>query len=290
MPEEVGLGSADTSETPEQTPSDEQPDVLASDLFTPDAPSDSPSTDDPGSPAPQAFDPSTVDIRRTKIEDIPESHRQYYEPAYKAFSELRAGETKRDQDLQEQLQRSQQAEKEWRDRIESLAAPDPQQTALEAQMDAMTPEQREGVNVVNEIVQSQVGDLPQTVAQLQELVQQMYQTQNTSTQQAMVQQVAEARSAHGNDIDNWADQIGALVGQQNPLTGSTYTVKESYELLSGKAAKDAESARQTDRNVRSSHQAAATSPTGTPVVSHEGLTDMSLAEGRAGLEALGFER
>ena len=179
---------------------------------------------------------------------------------------------------------------EWRDRIENLAAPAPQQPALESQMDAMTPEQREGVNVVNEIVQSQVGDLPQTVAQLQELVQQMYQTQNTSTQQAMVQQVAEARSAHGNDIDNWADQIGALVGQQNPLTGSTYTVKESYELLSGKAAQDAESARQTDRNVRSSHQAAATSPTGTPVVSHEGLTDMSLAEGRAGLEALGFER
>ena len=103
MPEEVGLGSADTSETPEQTPADGQPDVLAADLFTPDAPSDSPSADESGSPAPQAFDPSTVDIRRTKIEDIPESHRQYYEPAYKAFSELRAGETKRDQDLQEHI-------------------------------------------------------------------------------------------------------------------------------------------------------------------------------------------
>ena len=290
MPEELGLGSEVDSGTPDQPPTEEQPDVLASDLFTPDAPSDSPSASDPGSPTPGGFDPSSVDIRRTKIEDIPESHRQYYEPAFKAVAELRAGETKRDQDLQEQLQRSQQAETEWRDRIETLAAPAPEQTPLESQMEMMTAEQREGVNVVNDIVQSRVGDLPETVAQLKELVTQMYQTQNSSTQQAMVQQVADARSAHGNDIDNWADQIGALVGQTNPLTGSSYTVRESYELLSGKAAQDAESARQTDRNVRSSHQAAATSPTGTPVVSHEGLADLSRAEGRAELEALGFER
>lgn len=297
MPEEVTNGTDDAASAPASATPDEQPDVMASDLFTTDAQPEATAAGDKGTPKAGNFDPSSVDIRTTKIEDIPEQHRPYFEPAYAALKQLESGATKRDQDLQDQLKQAETAEQEWRNRIEGLAqgpaVPDPQATALQSQIAEMTPEQKQGVDVVQQLIRSemkQLSMLPESVQQLAAVVQQMQQGQQASQQQQIVQQVAEARTAHGDDVDNWANQIGALVAQTNPLTGANYTVRESYELLSGKTAQAAQSARQTDQQVRQHNKQNITSPTGTQVVTHEGQSDLSMADARAQIEALdGFE-
>lgn len=295
MAEEIPIGPGEGDSTPAQNPSDESTDVIASDLFNTDAPSDAPADAYKGTPA--LFDPSRVDFRRGSINDIPEVLRPHYEGAFKAVSEMNSGITKRDQDLQDQLQKSQQAEQEWRDRVQTMHTIDPSQQQageLQDRFAQMTPEQQQGVNVVQEMINNAnqpLAVLPDQIAQLNEAVVQMQQTTQANLQQQMVEQVAEARTAHGNDIDNWAQQISALVSQVNPLTGMQYSVKESYELLSGKTAVAAGQARQTDQEVRAQQKQALTSPAGTPVVSHEGLGDLSVAEARAGIEGLpGFER
>ena len=121
MPEEV-VDSGQDDATPSSDTSADQTGI-ANDLFGDDAPQSEPTSSQNGTSA--TFDPNAVDIRRTKLEEIPDQHRPYFEPAYKALKDLEAGATKRDQDLADAQQRASAAEQEWRDRIQQIAAPPP---------------------------------------------------------------------------------------------------------------------------------------------------------------------
>lgn len=304
MPEEpTGSQSADGApsdgSSSDSTPPNDP--VIASDLFesgsSTGAPHSEPANAGDGTPA-SDFNPKAVDIRRTSLDEIPKEHRASFEPAYKAFKDLEAGYTKRDQDLQAAQESAQKAEQEWRDRIETLSqgppAPSPAE-ALEQQLsDAdLTPDQREGVNMVRQIVQAETAELRHLVSDLQGIkpaVESMQQMTERQQAEAMNQQVSEARSKHGTDVDNYGQQIAALIQTSNPTTGNNYTVLESYELVTGKAQAVADQARQTDQDVRNGAKHNATSPTGTPVVSHESHSDLSMAEARSDLESMGFER
>jgi len=258
-----------TDGTPSENPVD---DVMATDLFASDdaEPSQEPAPAKSGTST--AFDPAEVDFRRTRLEDIPESHRRYYEPGFKAFADMQAGITKQSNDLSGQQAQTKQAEEEWRNRIQELSIGQQQQQVdpLNDQYSAMTPEQRDGVDVVKQLIQTEIqpfNQLTTTVQQLAETVSSLHQQSQTSQQNQVQAEVAEARTEYGNDIDQYGAQIGALKQTSNPLTGQPYSVKEAYELVSGRA--------QTVNNA---------------AVSDLSQPGISLSEARGGLEELGFER
>ncbi len=121
MPEEMDAVEADATPSADTSADQSSGSEIASDLFGDDAPQREPTPAANGTSAP--FDPSSVDIRRTKLDEIPEDHRAYFEPAYKALKNLESGYTKRDQDLAEAQRRAEAVEQEWRDRIQQMAAP-----------------------------------------------------------------------------------------------------------------------------------------------------------------------
>lgn len=281
-----------TDGTPSENPVD---DVMATDLFASDdaEPSQEPAPAKSGTST--AFDPAEVDFRRTRLEDIPESHRRYYEPGFKAFADMQAGITKQSNDLSGQQAQTKQAEEEWRNRIQELSIGQQQQQVdpLNDQYSAMTPEQRDGVDVVKQLIQTEIqpfNQLTTTVQQLAETVSSLHQQSQTSQQNQVQAEVAEARTEYGNDIDQYGAQIGALKQTSNPLTGQPYSVKEAYELVSGRAQTVNNAARNQDVTARNSAKRTAGGPINTPVVSDLSQPGISLSEARGGLEELGFER
>ena len=293
MPEEAdAVGSGDI---PSDGTTSDQGDSLGADLFGDDAPQSEPAPSANGTSA--DFDPNAVDIRRTKLEEIPEAHRQYFEPAYKALKDLESGFTKRDQDLQAAQAAAQTQEQEWRDRLQSLAQP-PQPTEAE-QLEQrlsdtnLTHEQREGVDVVRNIVRSETAPMQEALSRIsgiEAIVQQWQQQTQAQQQEALATDIADARGEYGEDVENYGQQIAALIDIVNPATRQNYTVRQAYELVTGKAQQVADNARSTDKQVRARQKNQITSPTGTPVVGHDGESNLSTAETRAELEALGFER
>ena len=292
MPEEV-VDSGQDDATPSSDTSADQTGI-ASDLFGDDAPQSEPTSSQNGTSA--TFDPNAVDIRRTKLEEIPDQHRPYFEPAYKALKDLEAGATKRDQDLADAQQRASAAEQEWRDRIQQIAAPPPPTHAeqLESTLaNDLTDEQRQGVDMVRQIIAAETQPLIQSLQQMQGIVptvQQWQQQQEQDSQNKLSEEIVDARSEYGDDVENYASQIAALINTSNPQSDAPYTVREAYELVTGKAQAAANNARKTDAEVRAATKSQITSPSGTPIVTHEGDGDLSIAQTRAELEALGFER
>ena len=208
---------------------------------------------------------------------------------------MEAGFTKRDQDLAEAQQKAAAAEQEWRDRIQQIAAPPPptQAEQLETTLaNDLTDEQRQGVEMVKQIVAAETQPLLQTMQQMQGIVptvQQWQYQQEQQSQEQLANEIADARNEYGDDVENYADQIAALINTSNPQSKSPYTVREAYELVTGKAQAVANNAREMDKAVKETTKRQITSPSGTPIVTHEG-GDLSIAQTRAELEALGFER
>jgi hypothetical protein len=294
MPEEMDAVEADATPSADTSADQSSGSEIASDLFDDDAPQREPTPAANGTS--DLFDPSSVDIRRTKLDDIPENHRAYFEPAYKALKNLESGYTKRDQDLADAQRRAEAVEQEWRDRIQQIAAP-PEPTEAE-QLDEqlsgshLNEEQRQGVEVVRQLIAAETQPLLAALNEMQSVVptvQHWQQQQEQQSQNALSAEIADAKEAHGDDVEEYGEQIAALINTVNPQTGATYTVRESYELVTGKAQQAANNARQTDANTRQATKNQITSPQST-VVSHEGQGDLSIAEARAELEALGFER
>ena len=293
MPEE--LDSVEATDTPSSDTSAEPTGGIAADLFDDDAPQSEPTAAQNGTST--TFDPQSVDIRRTKLDDIPESHRAYFEPAYKALKNLESGYTKRDQDLAEAQRRANDAEQEWRNRIQQIAAP-PQPTQAEQLAEQlsspnMSDEQRQGVEVVKQLIAAETQPMIAALQDMQGIVptvQQWQQQQQTESHDKLASEIDDARNTHGDDIENYSQQIAALINTVNPQTNEAYTVRESYELVTGKAQAVANAARQTDADIRQATKNQITSPSSTPVVSQSGQGDLSVAQARAELEALGFER
>jgi len=213
------------------------------------------------------------------------------------LKDLQAGFTKRDQDLADAQQRASVAEQEWRDRIQQIAAPPPptQAEQLETTLadDNLTNEQRHGVEVVKQLIAAETQPLMQSLAQMQGIVptvQHWQQQQEQASQEKLASEISDARGEYGDDVENYAPQIAALINTSNPQSSSPYTVREAYELVTGKAQSVANEARKTDANVRAVTKSQITTPSGTPIVTHESQGESSTAYARSELEALGFER
>lgn len=294
MPEEMDAVEADVTPSADTSADQSSGSEIASDLFDDDAPQREPTPAANGTSAP--FDPSSVDIRRTKLDEIPENHRAYFEPAYKALKNLESGYTKRDQDLAEAQRRAETVEQEWRDRIQQIAAP-PQPTQAEQLNEQLSgshlnEEQRQGVEVVRQLIAAETQPLLAALDEMKTVVptvQQWQQQQEVQSQEKLASEIADAKGAHGEDVENYGEQIAALINTVNPLTKAPYTVRESYELVTGKAQQAANVARQTDADIRQATKSQITTPA-TTAVSHDGGGDLSIAQARAELEALGFER
>ena len=261
---------------------------LAADARTESSTTDSTPSRDAGTPD---FDPSAVDIGTAAPESLPEPYRKAQEWA-----------KNRERELQGVMTRSTQETADLRRQMANL------QTSVNAQQQAAVPaqdpladlRQRLGedagaVDVVSDIVKAVSSDTSQAqqsqaqqLQMLQQAVAAMAQSMVSEQSTGLNQQVVEARAVYGGELDGYADQIKALISVRNPATQAGYTVKEAYELVSGKAAAKSQELSQTERQVRSdaSHQTALSGAVG---AANSGDGELSPTQLQAGLRKLGFE-
>ncbi len=113
----------------------------------------------------------------------------------------------------------------------------------------LSEEQRQGVEVVRQLIAAETQPLLAALDEMKTVVptvQQWQQQQEVQSQEKLASEIADAKDAHGEDVENYGEQIAALINTVNPLTKAPYTVRESYELVTGKAQQAANAARQTD--------------------------------------------
>ncbi len=148
------------------------------------------------------------------------------------------------------------------------------------------------VDVVQDIIKAVQGGHQEATAtelqQLKEAVAVLAQNTVATQSQGLNQQVAEAREAYGSELEAYAPQIKALIGVQNQATHRPYTVKEAFELVSGKAAAKSQELAATERQVRSdaSTRTALNGVVGADITDDGELSPGQLADG---LKRLGFE-
>ena len=231
--------------TPESA-AEQQSFDLGGDLDEDLRPSDA-AEDEPDAPAPSdsepaeketptaEFDPDAFDWLRGDLANVPQEHRWRANFA----RTLRGESTRATQALREQ-------EKQYKDLVtqmtDRLGAPQDasQQDPYADLRGQLGPEQAQALEVVREVIKREVGarlDALDEKSTTYEQALQMFSAQTSRQQvEAISQQVMEARQAYGADLDSYADQITALVKVANPATQRPYTVKQAYELVSGKAA------------------------------------------------------
>jgi len=234
------------------------------------------------------FNPSAVDLLRVNMEEVPESHRSLAQNAQNALKQMQSGFTQSQQELSERLRQLEQgngsAQETVAETIKQLSQPD--------EYSHLTPEQQQAVDTVKEIVGAETQELRdqmQTMAEMQTTVQQLQEAQESRKKNALQLEVNEARSLYGNDLDVYGYQIKALMQTTNPRTGYRYTVRDAYELLSGKTQAQSQNMQQAQNQVyngaKNSINTASATSNGVP----QGSGDLSQADALAGLKGLGFE-
>ena len=265
---------------------------LAVDARTESSTTDSTPSRDAGTPD---FDPNTVDIGRADPESLPAPYRKAQEWAKKRERELQgdytrkttevADERRQVAEMQQNLMHAQNAQ-------QTASAPPPDPLAeLKYRMGEDAP----AIDVVRDIVQAVNADATaqqeshQTkIDQLTEVVTRLAQSVVASQESGVSQQVNEAREAYGDAIDPYAHQIKALVQVPNPATQQQYTVKEAFELVSGKAAVKSQELQTAETRVRSD-ASRRTASNGAVGAADTDSGELSPSQLQAGLRQLGFE-
>tara|TARA_R100000234_G_scaffold110759_1_gene83325 strand:+ start:79 stop:945 length:867 start_codon:yes stop_codon:yes gene_type:complete len=276
---------------------DAAPDTGASDsdatnsveLFELDDTSTSAPSDDAGHSenATSDFDPAQADWLRVDPNTVPEQ----YQPLVPLAKNLQAQFTKTQQDLADQRNQLAQERQEWASRIQTMAAPPPPPDPIQQMREGVSEDEQRGIDAVQQIVQHQVGNhltgLQQEVQQLRTQLATANQFVEAQQTAHIGQQVQEARTQYGNDLDSYTDQIVATTKIANPKTGQPYTVKEAYELHAGITAQNAADVRQQDTQAKRTSKRAVRQ-TQAVDASEEGgpLTDNEVLNG---LASLGFE-
>jgi hypothetical protein len=244
--------------------------TLGDGLFATDTNDGAVSAPEGGNPDPAtnnndtAFDPSTVDLLRVKVDEVPDEHRQMVQ-TYQGIA--RNHQSLLDQKIQEadmrtqQLeQRSRDLESEWRTRLENVA-----QGGQQDEYAGLTERQRAGLQMVQDLVNRQVGDVPSQLGALQDEVASLRQERQNSARSEQQQQIADARTKYGTDVDSYGTQIAALSVVKNPVSGRNYTVTEAYELVSGKATMAAADLKKAERQTTTGAKQAISGVVSTPV-------------------------
>lgn len=274
---------------------------LGADLETiASTPSTEPTATDSTSPAPDAgtsdFDPNKVDFGTADPETLPAHYREAQEWAQK-----------RERELQGDYTRKSQENAEYRRQLDSLQATIAQQQAAAntagrpaatdplAELRRRLGDDAPAIEVVQDIVKAvNVGAEAQQQAQskqltdLQTTVQALTQVMSATQNDGLNQQVLEAREAYGGQLEGYASQIKALINVPNPVTRKAYTVKEAFELVSGKAMTKSQELAATDRQIRSD-ASNRTALQGAVGAANTDGGDLSAAQLTAGLKQLGFE-
>ncbi len=235
------------------------------------------------------FDTSKIDFQRVNLDDVPESQRGIVASAQSAIRNAQSGFTRQQQQLQEELKTLR--EQVNNQNVSETVANTIRDMSRQDEFANLTPEQRQAIDTVKEIVGSEIKDLrdmPTMVAELKQTIQSLQQAQMTQQQQALQAEVNEARSLYGNDIDAYGQQIYALMQTANPKTGGRYTVKDAYELVSGAAMQRAQQ-QQTARNgVRTQTKKTVGTPAASTTVP-DGTGSLTEEDALAALKNLGFE-
>ena len=253
-----------------------------------DTPTSAPSDDAGHSEnATSDFDPAQADWLRVDPNTVPEQ----YQPLVPLAKNLQAQFTKTQQDLADQRNQLAQERQEWASRIQTMAAPPPPPDPIQQMREGVSEDEQRGIDAVQQIVQHQVGNhltgLQQEVQQLRTQLATANQFVEAQQTAHIGQQVQEARTQYGNDLDSYTDQIVATTKIANPKTGQPYTVKEAYELHAGITAQNAADVRQQDTQAKRTSKRAVRQ-TQAVDASEEGgpLTDNEVLNG---LSSLGFE-
>ncbi len=251
---------------------------------------DSTTAQDAGTPD---FDPSSVDIGKADPESLPEPYRKAQEWAKNRERELQGVMTRSTQetaDLRRQLDHLQAT-------VNTQAAPPaaaPAADPLEA-LRARLGEDAPAVDVVSDIIKAVTGDQAaasqsqaQELATLKEAVTALAQSMVSTQTAGMSQQVAEARAAYGETLDQYGPQIAALIKVENPATRQAYTVMEAADLVSGKAMAKSQELQHVERQVRSDASNATALP-GAVGAANSDNGELTPSQLTAGLQKLGFE-
>lgn len=235
------------------------------------------------------FDPSKLDFQRVNIDEVPESYRGIVASAQSAIRNAQSGFTRQQQQLQDELKALR--EQVNTNNVSETVANTIRDMSKQDDFANLTPEQRQAIETVKEIVGSEIKDLrdvPNTIQEMRQTLQALQQAQQAQQQQQLQAEVNEARSLYGNDVDNYGQQIYALMQTANPKTGGRYSVKEAYELVSGAAIQRAQQQQAANNGVRSQSKKTAGAPTSSAVVP-DGNGTMSTDDALAALKNLGFE-
>jgi len=248
----------------------------------PAAPSPSPRTPEPEAPA-QSLDLDTVEVDKLPPE------------LQKMARELKGDYTRKRQGDAEQARQVQALKEqlETRERVHAdslVAGKQGEDDPFAALRSTLTEDEARGLDIVDQIVAAKHGktveDLGSRLDQQQTLIQKLA--------LAVVQQAAgSANSAAAAarqqypDIDQYKDQVNALVAVPNPATGQNYTVTEAYELITGKAQARSNDLAAADLNTRTA-SARATTATST-AAADPGLGELNPTQLTQGLKDLGFD-
>tara|TARA_R100000808_G_scaffold24884_1_gene59057 strand:+ start:3476 stop:4360 length:885 start_codon:yes stop_codon:yes gene_type:complete len=155
--------------------------------------------------------------------------------------------------------------------------PDP----LSSLRSTLDQDEQRSLDVISEVSKMTVGKeleaQTEKVAQLTEFVRRIaLHLANGATQTANTA-ASQAREKYP-DIDNFADQVNALTGVQNRVTGLNYTPTEAYELIHGISAQQSAQLKEQEDNVRRTATGSLTPPSPVSADSEQGaLSEEQLA-------------
>ena len=262
----------------------------------PTATDSTPSTD--GRPSADAgttdFDPRTVDFATADPESLPEPYREAQSWAKNRERELQADYTRKTQELADFRRQIEQLQESLTRQQTAAPTAAPAADAL-AELRQRLGEDAPAIDVVQDIVkamnagtQDQAEASTKQLTELQTTVQALAQAMVSQQSNGLNQQVLEAREAYGTALDGYADQIKALIQVPNLVTGQHYTVKEAFEVVSGKAQKKSQELASSERQVRSD-ASQHTALHGAVGAANTDDGDLTPAQLHAGLKQLGFE-
>jgi hypothetical protein len=238
------------------------------------------------------FNPSTVDFGTADPESLPPEYQKAQEWAKGRERDLQGDYTRKTQELAEMRRNLEHLQGQAAQQQNTQATPAQQAADPLEDLRRRLGEDAGAVDVVSDIIKAVSGSQHEAtkseLQQLREAVSVMAQSHVQSQSQGLNTQVVEAREAYGTELDSYAPQIKALISVENPATRSAYTVKEAFELASGKAAAKSQELAATERQVRSdaSSRTALQGVVGADNADDGELTPAQLA---AGLQKLGFE-
>jgi len=200
------------------------------------------------------FDPASFDWVRGDVSNVPEQYRHLQGTARK----LQGATTRAQQERAEATKQVQDLQREYAARLEQMnksqpaAATTAQKTALAAMREGMSSEQfadfDQAVNLVRAVnaqdAKNTGGVQQKALLALAQRMKTMSDELSLLKAQPTLENAAALKDDYGEEPDQFAGVIAAMVGQVNPATGRNCTPRQAFETVSGRAFGNAQAQRQ----------------------------------------------